>query len=126
MGDDDRILVTGATGIIGRHLVESLAKHNIQAMAVSRRGDPGLIQCDLADAGAVSRLPKFSIVVHCAGLTPRTGVTDGTAYEVANVSTTKLLSEEARRRRVRAFILISTMGGNEQSTLAGALYVDSK
>jgi UDP-glucose 4-epimerase len=70
------VLVTGAHGFIGRHLVERLAELGADVHAVSRRtpADPAVAatswQVDLADAGATDHLVRAvrpDVVFHLAG-----------------------------------------------------------
>ena len=81
------VLVTGATGFIGRALIRKLIKQrNIQALALARRpttvpldaedaGKLRFVSCDLTDAEAVSQLAtalgEVNFVIHLAAQTPK-------------------------------------------------------
>src|SRR5579871_2830060 len=72
----ERVLVTGATGLIGRHVCTSLVQRGFDVHGVARNAAamPGvnLHACDLLDtddAGRVIRGIRPQIVVHCAWVT---------------------------------------------------------
>ena len=122
-----RVLVTGASGIAGAHVATALEARGHAVVLVSREPRHGWAVADLASASEVRGLPPFDAVVHCAALTPRSGVRDPEAYRAANVTSTRLLAEEAVRRGARRFVYLSTMGrAEQQDERAGALYVESK
>ena len=121
------VLVTGATGIAGAHVAEALRAAGTRVLPLSRETRDGWVTADLTDPQAVARLPEFDAVVHCAALTPRSGVRDRAAYDAANVTTTSVLASEAAARGVHRFVFVSTMGRPEQQDdLAGRHYVASK
>lgn len=105
-----RILVTGASGFIGRHLVAHLIEHGDDAVAVSRGRDgvPGDLREIDAWAGWPSRLDA---VIHLAALNPARGepaASDDAALMAANVSATKALAEAAAKRGVPRVVYAST------------------
>lgn len=54
-----KVLITGASGFLGRYVLDSLARHGIPTVALGRRPVPGheSVQCDLlADADSASLL----------------------------------------------------------------------
>ena len=80
-----RVAVTGASGFIGRHLVEHLAARGTEVVAVRRPFDPttaAATRCDGADA-----------VVHLAGVVSALREQD---YIAANVDGTRAVAEAAR------------------------------
>lgn len=78
------VLVTGATGGIGRALVGALVKAGHQVTAVGRdagRLDVPTIEADLAEPGtlaaAVGEPADVQALIHCAGISPIAAVADG-------------------------------------------------
>lgn len=123
----DRVLVSGITGIAGAHAVAALRARGIGTLGVSRGPREDAWMADLSDPSAVRALPSFDAVVHCAALTPRSGVRNADEYRRANVETTALLAAEAVRRGASTFVFVSTMGRpDQQDEDAGRHYVASK
>lgn len=110
------ILVTGATGFLGSHLVPKLvaAGHKVRAIARSRPG-PALagvevIAGDLKDRDAVRKaLAGCEVVYHLAGLVSFDPKDGRKMYEL-HVNCTRELLRDAREAKVQRFILASTSG----------------
>lgn len=109
------VLVTGASGFIGRALVEALAGDGVQVRALSRRASPELsggphitpVQADLFDASALeAALHGVTDVVHLAG------VLGGSVEHLThvNVDMTTRLAQAAIRARVSLVIHCSSAG----------------
>ncbi len=113
-----RVLVTGATGFLGQHVLSRLADSGSSVVALGR--DPR--RCALLDeagyrvvcrnlAGALdtsfdSALSDVETIVHCAALSlPFGRLAD---FEQANVAATQNLIDFARRKNVRRFVHISS------------------
>ena len=124
----DPVLVTGGTGLAGRHVSAALESRAVPVLRIRREAAAGWHVADLEDPAAVAALPPFSAVVHCAGLTPRRGDLSWSAFERTNVAATRTLADEAVRRGVSRFVLVSTLGrpGRAQQTPVGRRYVASK
>jgi nucleoside-diphosphate-sugar epimerase/predicted dehydrogenase len=115
---DDRplVLVTGATGFIGRHLVRSLVKCQYRVRALVRNPrKAGAIACpdvdvvigDIAEADAIPALTaNVDTIFHLAS------VMSGSAEEFrrSDVDGTRRLIEVARRDGVRRLVYASTLG----------------
>ena len=68
------ILVTGATGYLGRHILARAAAEQGAAIGMSWRGADGTIACDLRDGAATARLIRQTgaqTVIHCAARVPK-------------------------------------------------------
>ncbi|CAB3650594.1 MAG: NAD-dependent epimerase/dehydratase family protein [Achromobacter pulmonis] len=113
-----RILVTGATGFVGRNLVQQLACEH-EVLILSRREVPAFTQlgarCVLADLGVnadlISVLPSGGIdrIIHLA---QSDGYRDfpGSALDMfqVNVASTAALLDYAAKTGVKGFVLAST------------------
>jgi len=112
-----RVLVTGATGLIGGRLVKRLAaNHEVVAITRQEIGEPGAnpewIQLDLADALSPGLLPKsIDAVIHLAQSERYNDLPDGAGDVFAiNVASTFQLLEYARLAGASRFVLASTGG----------------
>jgi UDP-glucose 4-epimerase len=111
-----RVLVTGATGLIGSRLVERLAPAN-EVFALARRGGRELdgvdwIRQDLSHPVDLGALPaKVDAIAHLAQSERYRDFPDGAMDLFAvNVQSTNALLEYARGTEARAFVLASTGG----------------
>ena len=109
---DARVLVTGASGLLGRHLMQEFQRNNwtTQGLAFSRAKDD-LIKVDLNDKAAVEDIFKSfkpSAVINCAAeRRPDVVESDPSKYEEVNVAVPLTLAELCSR--FDAFLLhIST------------------
>lgn len=108
-----RVVVTGATGFIGRRLRRVLAEHGHAVFATARSaGQPGeacvsWLTCDVADHRFVDVLPDTAdAIVHLA----QAGATSpgDPMLRAVNVTSTELLLEYSRRAGVKRFLLASS------------------
>lgn len=102
------ILVTGAAGFIGRHVVERLGAEGEAVRGVDQR--PGAdLQLDLLTADLEPLLSGVDAVIHLAG---QPGVRESwqrfPAYARGNIELTQRLLEGLRGRPLRKFVLAST------------------
>ena len=111
------VLVTGASGFVGRHLLERLASRGHRIRAVSRSGRPeeevgggnvSWVAADVTRPGEVAGLAReCDAVVHLAGIRRERG--DDTFRRV-HVEGTRHLLEEAGRAGVQRFVHVSALG----------------
>lgn len=107
-----RILVTGAAGFIGPHLVDALKSEGHDLICPIRRvpaaiaGSAQFITADLNQPLQLTQ--KIDVIIHCAGTAPREG--RSVASLVAdNLEPTRHLIDFARRHPPRLFLYFSTM-----------------
>jgi len=111
------ILVTGASGFLGQHLVERLVQggHRVRALARTRPagGAEGAVEwftADLHDKDALRKaLAGVEVLYHLAGrvsFDPK----DGPALHALHVQGTRELLAEAKEARVGRVVLASTSG----------------
>lgn len=113
-----RVLVTGAYGFIGRHVVQALCARGhavVAAVRAQRRGHhfPGIdtVDCDFArdvePQAWRARLDGIDAIVNCAGiLRPRDGATFDAAHRAAPLA----LAQAAHAAGVARFVQISALG----------------
>ena len=105
-----RVLVTGATSLLGRTVVEQLAIRGDEVSVFQRRPsglDASEHLGDVADADAVAEaMAGVDAVVHAAGLVAVTG--DWDDFVSTNVIGTKNVVEAARHEGVSRFVQISS------------------
>ncbi len=110
-----RILVTGASGFLGGHVVRRLSSDGVPVRATTRlmlRAQPlpmvEWIQCDVGKEQELRRaLAGVETVFHCAALAgPPGSVAD---YEEANVKGTVRLARLAAQTGVKTFVYISSL-----------------
>ncbi len=112
-----RILVTGASGFIGQHLVRRLSARGYLVRAAARQpvifDDPnveGIALGDMSRSFAAEYVVRgVDAVVHAAGMAhARPGLPDA-AYTAINVDATRQLARAARAARVKRFVLMSSV-----------------
>lgn len=107
--DPGRILVTGATGFLGRALVRRLRDRRAQVVASDLAGET---PCDVTDATRVDEVVSaggFDTIVHCGAVSgPMVMVDRPLDVWAINVTGTVNLLEAARRHGRVRFILCST------------------
>jgi nucleoside-diphosphate-sugar epimerase len=108
------VLVTGASGFIGRPLVRRLIARGHEVRALVRRADEGIglaeagrVVGDMRDSAALDRAVSGAQgVVHLAWAT---GVSRESVVREINVEGTRRLLEAAARRGARRFVFVSSV-----------------
>lgn len=111
------VLVTGASGFLGRHLLPRLASRGHRIRAVSRSGRPGdepgggnvsWLAADVTRPREVEGLARdCDAVVHLAGVRSERGEA---TFRRVHVDGTRNVLEEARRAGVERFVYVSALG----------------
>jgi len=129
-----KILVTGATGFIGKHLIEKLVKkkHKVRCLIrkTSRKEDINylkklkveLFNGDLTDKKSLKGICRgIDIVYHLTGVLGNFHISNKLLFNI-NVEGTKNILEESEKNNVKKFIFCSSAGvlgpivsGNELS-----------
>jgi nucleoside-diphosphate-sugar epimerase/predicted dehydrogenase len=110
-----RVLVTGASGFLGGHLVKRLCTDSVPVRATTRlmsraEAMPGVqwVQCDLTREDDLRRaLSDVETVFHCAGMVGPPGSLED--YERANVKATLSLAQLAVAAGVKNLIYVSSL-----------------
>jgi dihydroflavonol-4-reductase len=112
------ILVTGATGFLGKHLVEQLRARQIGPLRLLLRGqsiydntpDLELVRGDVTDPAAVERAVQGTrAVFHLAGLVSRDPRDRARLFDV-HVNGTRHICEAALRHGVERVVIVSSSG----------------
>ena len=136
------VLVTGATGFIGSHVVAELAARACRVVAADLAEAPpevrsfwsdvdGMVRTvrlDVEDARAVERLlasEPVDAIVHAAALTSASGATPGRLHAVNVVGTEHVLGAAAGSPRCRRVLLVSSASVYEPPMTAAILSEDA-
>ncbi len=130
-----RILVTGATGFLGNHVVRSLLAdgHEITA-AVRHSSDPRplsgwrleRLELDLTNINAISRaVNEVDLIIHAAALI-HVGWTQLEASRKINVESTRLLATAARRKNIRMVHIssVDTLAAAKPNAIADETHLE--
>ncbi|KTR24488.1 NAD-dependent epimerase/dehydratase family protein [Curtobacterium citreum] len=109
-GSSERVLVTGASGFVGGHVVRTLREHGYRVTAAGRRAaalpEGDVFVGDLDDLGR-AEVPA-DVVVHCAALSSPWG--RWAEFEHTNVTGTAQVLRYARRVGARRIVHVSSPG----------------
>lgn len=121
-----RILVTGARGFAGKHLLAFLASAGHEVVGATRGEPPGegnWISLP-EDADWVERLAGFGAIVHAGGATP-SNVSAGSGYEESKAWTTRLAESLRAHPEIAVVHLSSLSATGSRERLASGVVDDS-
>ena len=131
-----KVLVTGASGFVGRFLVDFLVKSGHSLTVVSRHGVQTFVDLvkhihidDLRNRNAWDRIDfsDFDVVIHLAArahVLRRSGRVDIEEFRAVNVIPSISLFQACQRANVQRFVLISSIGVNG-TTSTGRPFTES-
>lgn len=97
------VLVTGATGFVGSHIVNGARDRGLHTIALTRRPTPGIGEHRVVTGWSVPALTQalegVDIVIHGAAVVPRPGEHDH-VYTRFNIEETRNLIEACKGRGV--------------------------
>ena len=112
----ERVLVTGSSGFVGRHLLRELSAAGYKVRAAVRRPGPeiaGVEQVVIGDLSGVvhwgAALAGVRHVVHGAGLAHADSELPEEAYRRVNTDATLALADAARAAGVARFVFLSSI-----------------
>ena len=109
------ILVTGATGFVGKYLCEELTSLGVEHIGLTRSGqnlEKRKVSCDLTNPDSLRILDDYEItdVVHLASVIPaKLRRPSGTEYFETNTIGTLNLVNYLQNRRINRFIFSTTL-----------------
>ena len=111
-------LVTGATGLVGFHIVEALLRSGDQPRVLVRNLERAralfgeraeLVKGDVTDeASVIAALPNVDTVFHAAGH-PEQWMKDNSVFELVNVGGTRTVVQACRQAGVRRLVYTGTI-----------------
>ena len=107
-----RVLVTGASGFIGRFVADALRRKGFAVVGTSRTEMDGAVAADITDPSSFDELWKagpFDAVVHCAAIAHRSGAVSDDDYHRVNVEGTRNIAQFAGATRASRFIHLSSV-----------------
>lgn len=127
MTTDKKILVTGASGFIGRRLCARLQAEGHHVVALGRHACAGpwdeFLACDLSDAGCEIPLAGVASIYHLASkahaLSERPG--DDSGYREIIVEGTRRILAAAERDGVAALVYLSSVKAMGEGNFAGSM-----
>lgn len=113
-----RVLITGASGFVGYHLIEEALKNDLEVYAAVRKSsqidhlknlDIKFTYPDYRNELALQQeieLNKYDYIIHAAGVTSARNANE---YNVINAGYTRNLAKAAEAAGVKKFVLISSL-----------------
>ena len=116
------VAVTGATGLLGRHLCHYFLERRWEVRALVRtpstgeiafgKNDIRVFQCDLPERIDQNALEGADALIHCAYMTRFTNLTEA---KRVNEEGTKRILQASRDAGIRRFVFVSTIGASSDA-----------
>lgn len=125
-----KIAVTGGTGFIGKEIVKSFLKNNLEVLSLQRQAkknsDLEVIKFNLRELENFSykKLINIDVLIHAAALVHESKVTEE-EHVLLNFISTKLLFNICEKAEIKKFIFLSTAGVYGVNTASKKLDVES-
>ncbi len=119
MINNKKVLITGSTGFIGSHVVQSFTNLGYEVIGINRRenSSPHVIRNITANTDWSDLLEGIDIIVHCAAEVHQMDSSDSilSNYQETNLEGTLNLANQAKSS-VKRFIFLSTVKVNGEET----------
>lgn len=118
MSDD--LVVTGATGFVGRNVRKFLSENNIKTISISRRdfskfkNETKIVSKDYDEKKILPKLKKAHALIHLVGIGKQTVDSD---YSLINVEFTNKIINICKKANIKKIIYISGLGVSKNTTL---------
>lgn len=124
-----RVLMTGATGFVGKHLCEYLLTQGTRIRAIGRKAEPDFshenyeyhqIECIDGETNWDNLLNDIDVVIHLAARVHHKkdkGMKSLALYQETNLKGTQQLAKAAVKADVKRFIYLSTIKVNGEKTI---------
>jgi dihydroflavonol-4-reductase len=116
MQHKEKVLVTGANGLLGANITEQLAAKGFNVVAMVRKGCNmkglhglvyNLFEGDITDSEDLGKaISQVNYVVHCAAKTAQNDKFP--EYEAINIFSTQLIIETCKKYHVKRLVFVST------------------
>ena len=107
----EKVLVTGSTGFVGKHLCKELIRRGYRVFSLVYEGEPypgtEMIRGDITDRSSL-KLPDFDVLFHCAGILESSHQKREVLYRV-NTHGTENIVVCSKRVGVKKIIFMSTI-----------------
>ncbi|MEL7798438.1 SDR family oxidoreductase [Idiomarina loihiensis] len=123
--ENNRVLVTGATGFIGGSLSDALTDYGYTVKRTARKARPEVMAVPLNTEDWSAALDGVNAVIHCAALAHvPVSSDDSFIAEVRelNVLAPQRLAKQAKEKGVKRFIFLSSVKALGESTIPGSSY----
>ena len=120
----NKILVAGATGYLGRHIVKQLLSEGRSTKAIARKASKldgfsdsplEVVEAEVTRPGSLKGIMEgVDTIISTVGITRQK---DGLTYEQVDYQANKNLLDEAIRNGVRKFIFVSVLNGQHLKEL---------
>ncbi|MDQ0327139.1 UDP-glucose 4-epimerase [Rhodopseudomonas julia] len=122
------IALTGASGFIGRHLLDDLRAHGFRVRVLLRRPINELLTADSALIGDLAQpanlaraLEEVDAIVHSAGIAHAASGLPEVDYRTINTEATLRLAEAGARAGARRFVFLSSVRAQSGPSAEGVL-----
>jgi nucleoside-diphosphate-sugar epimerase len=110
-----KILITGATGFVGQHLLDELRQDKLSVRVLSRKKDPvfwfplpgmEIVQCDLGnEAGLGKAFEGIDVIVNLAA-----EIQDADKFESTNIKGAEHIIAAAKKNGIKKIVHLSSVG----------------